>query len=305
MKRELGESLARFLLRSVGEIPAGLIINGRLANEKVYNDVALWARLRLEGHEEEKTTNKSARELAAEAGYNLFGEFKSAEEYQWIRKYYAEGEELCKFGDSERVKFNRIFWLVRKDIDEIRRENFRGKEKRDDIYGTSCMSIEVSRANGFIRICNRYNHTVAGCDNTLDSNLERVAEGLTAAFERDFNLKIQRSARVSVSGAVEVSGKLFFYEKEIGGYYISPKFQNFVTPGGEIVNCENNYILIDVLLIDINNPQESVNLAARGTKFLAGLPKNTPVKVHDSLEIAERAHEKEPDVLHIVRGGGK
>ncbi len=52
---------------------------------------------------------------------------------------------------------------------------------RDDPYGTSSMSVQISRNGTHVSIKNRYNHTVSNPDNTLDSNLDNVAYGLRQA----------------------------------------------------------------------------------------------------------------------------
>ena len=81
--------------------------------------------------------------LLNKAGYDAYYA-DTLEKQNAIEKYYAKGEHLCTFGDPTRFKRYYIINAVRKDVDKIRREDFRGKEKRDDFeehgYGTSVLS---------------------------------------------------------------------------------------------------------------------------------------------------------------------
>jgi hypothetical protein len=53
---------------------------------------------------------------------------------------------------------------------------------REDPYGTSSMSVQISRSGNHVSIKNRYNHTVNSPDDTYDNNLDNIAYGLRSAI---------------------------------------------------------------------------------------------------------------------------
>ena len=67
-------------------------------------------------------TNKTPKELLNEAGYDLY-ECETEEEVQKFRKYYTKEEELCTFRDK-RLNSSIVFFAVKKDVDEIKREDY-------------------------------------------------------------------------------------------------------------------------------------------------------------------------------------
>ena len=134
-------------------------------------------------------TDKSVRELFAEKGYDFY-ECHSEEDIQKFRKYYASGEELCTFNGG-RLDYCHVFWVVKKNVNEIKRENFNSPMRQDE-YGTSVMSIQFERgAYNFVSIKNRYNHIVPGADSTFGNDLDSINPGLKHAFEREYGLKIR------------------------------------------------------------------------------------------------------------------
>ena len=67
--------------------------------------------------------NKNPYELMEEAGYTLY-ECKSEEDIQEFKKYYTLRERLCTFNGG-RLDRCYVFFAVKKNVDEIRRENFK------------------------------------------------------------------------------------------------------------------------------------------------------------------------------------
>lgn len=104
--------------------------------------------------------------LLDRAGYSAFYA-DTLEKQNSIKHYFAQGELLCTFNDAARYKKYHIVHAVKKDVDAIKRQDFQGKEARQDDYGTSVISIQMLKTGGFISIKNRYNHSVSGCDNTF------------------------------------------------------------------------------------------------------------------------------------------
>ena len=104
-------------------------------------------------------TNKTPFELMDEAGYTLY-ECKTEEDIQSFRKYYARNEMLCTIYNGGRLNRCHVFFAVKKNVDEIKRENFTNPQRQDE-YGTSVISIQFSRGKiNTLSIKNRYNHTV-------------------------------------------------------------------------------------------------------------------------------------------------
>jgi hypothetical protein len=125
--------------------------------------------------------------LLDRAGYEAFYA-DTLKKQNSIKSYFKKGELLCTFNDRARFKDYHIIHAIKKNADEIRREDFKGREKREDEYGTSVISIQMLKSGGFISIKNRYNHTVPACDNTFNSNPDNIIYGLSAALKTHFNL---------------------------------------------------------------------------------------------------------------------
>jgi len=192
-------------------------------------------------------SEKTAKELLADAGYILYDDIFRKKDYMRFRQYYANGEVLCKFQDYDATKRGRVFWVVRKDIDNIKRKDF-ATPKRQDLYGTSCCSILVN-GNSIQQICNRYNHRVQGCDNTFGGDLDNIVPGLTAAFNRDYGFKIKVSChRTELTGfALNDGNKLYYYSHEISGVKIGNNSIN-----GEFYNPDK-FLIFDSYVLDLKS----------------------------------------------------
>ncbi len=195
-------------------------------------------------------TDKTAKELLAEAGYDLY-ECKTEEDIQKFAKYYAKGEKLCTFNGG-RLNKCRVFFAVKKDIDSIKREDYENPS-RQDLYGTSIISIQFSRSDkNYISIKNRYNHTVRNPDATFSNNLDKIILGLTKAFERDYNLKINQSynSDLFLDDYIEsIDGKLYRYNIEVDDIYYCPN--NIIIEDGKVRQLDQSrYLLIDNYIID-------------------------------------------------------
>ena len=203
---------------------------------------------------EYNNNNKTPKELLDEAGYILYPECKTEDDIQSFKHYYAKGEELCTFKGG-RLDSCRVWFAVKKDVDQIKREDFINPE-RQDTYGTSVISIQFSKnENSWLSIKNRYNHTVANPDATFSNNLDNIILGLNNAFRQNYNLKFKvgddnfRLNNYIMAG----DGKYYRYNYEIDNIYY----------------CENNikiyhgivekydparYIIMDYFLVDMQKP---------------------------------------------------
>jgi len=72
---------------------------------------------------------KTPKELLDEAGYILY-ECNSESDIQSFKKYYAENEELCTFRGG-RLNRCHVFFAIKKNINDIKRENFKNPTRQD------------------------------------------------------------------------------------------------------------------------------------------------------------------------------
>ena len=195
--------------------------------------------------------DKSASELLDMAGYILYPECKTEEDIQSFRKYYAKDEELCTFW-TQRLESCRVWFAVKKDVDKIRRENFESPDRQDE-YGTSVISIQFTRSESpILSIKNRYNHTVNNPDNTFNSDLDNIIQGLTDAFERDYGVRdsLERS-EFELKGYVRAGGVYCKYHHEINGIYYCD--DNVVITRYEAMQLPGHVMLVDYFIFDFKN----------------------------------------------------
>lgn len=206
-----------------------------------------------EKKENEKKEVKSVKELLEEKGYDIY-ECKTNEDIHKFRKYYKDNEVLCTFKDSNRIDNHYIFFIVKKNVDEIKREDFTNP-KREDEYSTSVLDLQFDKAiKQRVSIKSRYNHTVSYPDATYSNNLENISEGLTEAFERDYGFNIGNSYKVNfeLEGYVEASdGKYYKYNYEINNINYCPN--NIIIDNGNIIEDykdKSRYTFMDYFILD-------------------------------------------------------
>lgn len=135
------------------------------------------------------STDKNPFELMNLAGYDLF-ECKTEKDIQSFKKYYKDSELICTIYNGHRLDRCYVFFAVKKNVDEIKREDFK-RPRREDLYGTSVISIQFDKGNyNVVSIKNRYNHSVKNPDSTFSNNLENIIPGLTKSFEKYLNFDI-------------------------------------------------------------------------------------------------------------------
>ena len=177
---------------------------------------------------------ESPKELLAKVGYDLY-ECNSEEDIQSFKKYYAPGEEICTFNGG-RLKRNYVFFAVKKTVDSIKREDFKNP-RRQDLYGTSVISIQFSRDDSnTLSIKNRYNNTVGNPDATFFNNLENIIPGLTRSFEYFYNLRINYKKK---NDGEFLKNKMNYVQGNDGKYY---RYNIII---GDKAFCENNIYLVD------------------------------------------------------------
>ena len=255
--------------------------------EFIYNKVDM------ETPDKKLLEKKTPYELLDEAGYDLF-ECRSEEEIQSYKHYYAPGEELCTFNGG---RLNRcfVFWAVRKDVDEIKREDY-VLPKREDKYGTSVMGIQFNKTGTCtVSIKNRYNHRVNNPDATYGNDLDRIIPGLTQSFsdlleKRGLNLNNSNREVFSIPGYVVAwDGKFYKYNMELGGDYYCPG--NIVIEHGEVKHLPNHQMLIDYFVVDLE--KKSIELYDK-------MMKDSFVDGFNTCEKIEIEKDKEKGIKRII-----
>ena len=233
---------------------------------------------------------KTPYQLLDENGYDLY-ECNSEEEIQSFKKYYKPGEELCTFWGG-RLNSCVVFWAVKKDAEEIKREDF-NNPKREDEYGTSVMSIQFTKSqNSTVSIKNRYNDTVNNPDATYGNDLDKIAPGLTQSFEkllseRGLTLNSSNIEAFSIPGYVVADdGKYYKYNMEINGNYYCPG--NVIIDHGNVIKLEpEKQELIDYFILDKENKTLSLYDSVISDSFIDGF------KNIDSIEMANNNNSEQ------------
>ena len=268
IKNKYGEKmmhLCRKLFPTLLETPyllSDLMLNLFEPTKELYNDIIknnleekfknyIYGNLSKE-YKEKLRTDKTPAQLLDEAGYILY-ECKTEMDIQKFKKYYIKEEELCTFRE-ERLTNCYVFFAVKKNVDEIKRENF-SFPKREDEYGTSVISIQFSRGeNNTLSIKNRYNHTVNNPDCTFSNNLENIIFGLTESFERVYNLNLENClTNFEIPGYVKASdGKFYKYNYESYNIYYCPN--NIIIDNFKVIRDyqeKEKYIILDYFILDL------------------------------------------------------
>lgn len=207
---------------------------------------------------------ETPEQLFDKAGYILY-KCDTNEEVLYFKKYFAEGEKLCTFTDPNRIKTHTIFFAVKKNVDEIKRENY-SHPRRQDEYGTSVISLQFSKGkNSILSIKNRYNHKVENPDATFSNDLENIYPGLTDSFVKFYAIhQIDAKHNFDLPSYVKAKdGKYYRYNHEINNIY-------YCTNNIIIQNYEPRYYdsrrydIIDYFIIDkqrkaVVNPNPTID----------------------------------------------
>ncbi len=266
IKKKYGEKMARLcreffptLLETEGLL-SNLMLKHFEPNHDLYDDIIkqekendfknyIFSLVDVEDKKETKII-KTPEELLSEAGYDLY-ECKCEEDIQKFKKYYAKGEELCTFHGG---RLNRcyVFFAVKKDVSDIKREDF-PKPKRQDEYGTSVISIQFTRDKSHtLSIKNRYNHIVNNPDSTFGNNLDNIIRGLTESFGKYYGL-VQKhlNNKFELGGYVRANdGKYYKYNYEFYNIYYCPN--NIIIDNFKVKRYDKEkYIIFDYFILDL------------------------------------------------------
>ena len=269
--------------------PGHYICDDIVKNNRQESFQAYIIKLNEKDDEKEEVVEKSVRELLSEAGYDFF-ECNTEEEIQSFRKYYQPKEELCTFW-TNRLNNCHVFWAIKKNVDEIKRENFKNPNRQDE-YGTSVISIQFTKNNNnTLSIKNRYNHTVSNPDATFSNNLDNIIPGLSNAFEREYGFKVSSSSNTfEIPGYVKTSNNKYYkYNYEIDNIYYC--VNNVIIENFEPKQYEKEkYIVMDYFTLDLVNKKMTIN-------------ENSPIAKEDSF-IDEFNDIEKINVIN-VEGGKK
>ena len=275
IKKKYGEKMARFcrnsfpiLLEKPGKL-SKLLMDNFYESHSLFDDIVtagvesdfknyIYSLVDVENNIE-ATEIKSPEELMSEVGYDLF-ECYTEEDIQSYKKYYAPGEELCTFRGG-RLHRCRVFFAVKKNVFDIRREDFKNPTRQDE-YGTSVISIQFTKdGTNTLSIKNRYNHTVNNPDATFSNNLDNIIPGLTESFERYKGIvQIHRNSVFEISGYVKANdGRYYKYNYEIDNIYYCP--DNIIIDNFEVKKYDKSrYLIIDYFIIDMSKDSKSISL---------------------------------------------
>lgn len=259
LKKICGEKLAQFLSRNFNQNTIIEVIEDKFNNnghdirhikEHEFDILKKLLNVTLEdkSEEESEVSNISATELLKNNGYELI-RVKSNKEAQNFVKYFRDNEKLCKFSSTGVYKNTDVYFIVKEDAENIRPSD---NPNRQDEYSTSVMSTKISKdGRHVLQITSRYNHTVSGCDNTYNSNLDNIVDGLSEAFNFEFGYSIKkRKADYEFENFCEVGNVYVYYHREISGIKIGDN--TLVTD--KIVNfSKDRYYTYDYFIIDLKD----------------------------------------------------
>ena len=219
-------------------------------------------------------TDKTPEELMDKVGYVLKQCF-SEDEIQSYKKYYRDDEALCTFHGNRLDKCT-VFFAVKKDVDSILRDDYTNP-KREDIYGTSVISIQFTKdGTNTLSIKNRYNHTIANPDATFGNNLENIIPGLTESFAKTYGLRQENpSVDFEMPGYVRANdGKFYKYNYEINNIYYCP--DNLIIDNFSVKKFDKSlYFIFDYFMIDLSKSNRSIIYYDKklGDGFFGTIPK--------------------------------
>ena len=272
IKKKYGEKMMhlcrdRFpsLLEEKGLL-SGLLLSHFEPSHDLYNDLEMYGFSLFDAFEgyinslvaankrEMVATSLTPKELLDQAGYILY-ECNTEEDIQRFKRYYAKDEELCTF-KGNRLNRCYVFFAVKKDVDNIRREDYK-VPFREDTYGTSVISIQFTRgSNSYLSIKNRYNHTVPNPDATFNNNLDNIIPGLSYAFQKQYGLSYRNTDdNFYIPFYVQTKdGKYYKYNYEINNIYYCPN--NIIIDNFEVNRYSDEYqryLVIDYFVRDREN----------------------------------------------------
>jgi len=284
----------------------------------------------------ERAPAKDPYELARSVGYELTGPFESTGEFVGLDKQdfrQNTTERLCTFNEpTGRLRDYQILWLRHADVsdtlpaDELTADTLSDAWKtylktigrydqdsdnydlvglrptRDDPYGTSSMSVQISRKGTHVSIKNRYNHTVGNPDNTLDSDLDNVAYGLKRAVYSRVgreDLMDKTSVALAEGYIADNDGGIHRYQYEEDNVYYGD-YEHINNGAVTTIDRGKYYMISPQLYVLKSGKGDELRLGQRSTGR-AGLEVGNDVRF--LYESSRSKHsEKDPRIAELRRG---
>lgn len=252
--------------------PSRELYNDLVSNDLIYSFKSyIYSLIPSDNLEKQKQVNLSPEELMDKAGYILYPECKTEEDIQSFRHYYYrgeptpeykggkpvgyKGEELCTFNGG-RLGTCRVWFAVRKDVDKIKREDFKNPRREDD-YGTSVISIQYTKNKpSTLSIKNRYNHALehVNPDATYGNNLDNIIEGLTSAFVKKFGIETDNVSKNFYMPEYVKTKDGVFYKPTLNRGLVQYCADNVIIERGQAKTLDKNrYLLIENFVLDLQD----------------------------------------------------
>ena len=266
IKKKYGENMAKLcrrlfptILETEGALPE-LLLNSFEPTRCLYEDIAnndlngtfkdfIFSQFTTE-EKVYQDIEETPEELMEKAGYKLI-KCETDEDVKSFMKYYKENELLCTFRDDKRIDTHIIFFAVKNNVDEIKREDF-DTPRRQDEYGTSVISIQFAKGEtNTLSIKNRYNHSVLGCDATFSNDLDNIYPGLTDSFKKYYNINlVAKEQCYNFPGYINtITNKRFKYNQEVDNSYYCEN-NVVINQGNAIQYDKSRYEVLDYFILD-------------------------------------------------------
>ena len=193
---------------------------------------------------------KDPFELLSDAGYNAYY-VTNIDEQNRISKYFEPNEMLCTFHDPTRFQRYHIINAVKKNVSEIKREDFRGKEQREDAYGTSVISIQIATQGGFISIKNRYNHSIQNPDNTFNSNPDNIIKGLSSSLKKYLQVDFSSDEVSLPHYFININNQIVRYHREENNIYFADGC--YAKDGNIFPLNKDTELMLDTCILNVKN----------------------------------------------------
>jgi hypothetical protein len=303
---QLCRTLFPALLETEGLL-SKILINKFDSNKYLYEDLDIYAKSvefknYIYSFAEEKIERvpvevDTPEKLLSDAGYVLY-KCKTEEDIQAFKKYYERNEELCTF-NGERLNRCHVFFAVKKNVEEIKREDFKNPSRQDE-YGTSVISLQFTKDESCtLSIKNRYNHVVNNPDATFSNNLDNIIPGLTDSFSKHYRMAQKNVNIFELPGYVKANdGKYYKYNYEINNIYYCPNniiIDNFAAKKLP----KEKYILIDYFIFDLQDKKMKQYDETMDDGFIesvSDVSKIQIIKVNGGKEIIISSQQKEGNI---------
>ncbi len=248
IKKQNGEAFAQSIRRfdsglfEIPDLPYIVKYAGDMA-EPLLDFLEMFKNIKVE----EEGEAKDPFILLKQAGYKAFVA-DTSQKQNAIWHYFDKDERICTFDDPWRYQNYFIIYAVKEGAEKLNRADFLNPS-REDVYATSVISIQIAKRGGFIKITNRYNHTVEYPDNTFNSNPDNIIKGLSSALKHYFQVDFSSVQQPLPEGYLFVNGAIVSYDYEQNGIFFS---DTHYVKDGEIIEINKDYqFIFDRFILDL------------------------------------------------------